>query len=400
MRIGPIEYIYVQSTSLCNLNCNYCYLSEAERKQANNFPLDAIEPVFTKLFMSPFASEEKRIGIVWHIGEPLLLPVSYYQQFIQKVQEVLKTIPNKRLSVDFGLQTNGVNINDEWCDFFKTYDIQLGLSCDGPSAIQDKHRINWNKIGTSNKVTQAIKTLQARGIDFNILATITPETLQDPRGFFSYFVEHNIDKVGLNFVRKVAAQEQSFLENNLQKCRNFLEDLFTLYLEERLKNPTQHLRIQNFENMLYYLQFNNQDRVLFNRLTIPLSTISIDHQGNVSTFDPQLLSTPNAHYEGQDFLLGNLLTGDLDQMIHSSKFQAIHDDIQAGLTQCQTECEYFDCCNACLPASKYGEHRTFRTTETTQCRVTVQMVADTILKDLQQRLSAESKLKSLKLACC
>ena len=47
-RFGPIGLVVVQSTSLCNLDCSYCYLPDRQKKRV--FDLDML---------------------------PLLMPVSY-----------------------------------------------------------------------------------------------------------------------------------------------------------------------------------------------------------------------------------------------------------------------------------------------------------------------------------
>lgn len=39
-RFGPIGLVVVQSTSLCNLDCSYCYLPERQRRQI--FPLELL----------------------------------------------------------------------------------------------------------------------------------------------------------------------------------------------------------------------------------------------------------------------------------------------------------------------------------------------------------------------
>jgi uncharacterized protein len=82
---GPIELLVVQATSLCNLDCSYCYLPERQRRQV--FDLDQLPLLLQRVLESPFCGD--RLALLWHAGEPLTLPCSYYDRATALIEQVL-----------------------------------------------------------------------------------------------------------------------------------------------------------------------------------------------------------------------------------------------------------------------------------------------------------------------
>ena len=75
-QFGPIGLVVVQSTSLCNLDCSYCYLPDRQKK--NVFDLSLLPLLMQRILESPYAGPE--FSLVWHAGEPLTLPCSWYDE--------------------------------------------------------------------------------------------------------------------------------------------------------------------------------------------------------------------------------------------------------------------------------------------------------------------------------
>jgi uncharacterized protein len=87
---GPIKLVIIQSTSFCNLDCDYCYLPNRHLKQEFSLPL--LKPIFTGLFNSPFI--QGGFTVVWHAGEPLTMPIAFYQSAIATIKEVAIKVTN------------------------------------------------------------------------------------------------------------------------------------------------------------------------------------------------------------------------------------------------------------------------------------------------------------------
>ena len=55
-RFGPIGLVVVQSTSLCNLDCSYCYLPDRQKKRV--FDLELLPLLVQRILERPYAGPE------------------------------------------------------------------------------------------------------------------------------------------------------------------------------------------------------------------------------------------------------------------------------------------------------------------------------------------------------
>ena len=77
--VGPLELLVLQPTPFCNLDCTYCYLPDRDSKRRMS---DAtLNRVFQFVFSSGIV--EQGFTVVWHAGEPMVLPVAYYERAIE-----------------------------------------------------------------------------------------------------------------------------------------------------------------------------------------------------------------------------------------------------------------------------------------------------------------------------
>ena len=123
----------IQSTSLCNLDCSYCYLPDRQKKRV--FDLDLIPLLVERIFESPYAGPE--FSLVWHAGEPLTLPTNWYDKATTLINQSLQRFGAENLEIDQHVQTNATLINNDWCDCFRRNQIVVGISVDGPEDIHD-----------------------------------------------------------------------------------------------------------------------------------------------------------------------------------------------------------------------------------------------------------------------
>ena len=111
--------------------------------------------------------------------------------------------------------------------------------------------------------------------------------------------------------------------------------------------------------------------------TTPFAIISVDWQGNLSTFSPELLGLRSDRYG--DFVLGNVATDSLAAVAASPRLAAIHHDIAAGVERCRETCPYFRFCGGGAPVNKLCETGSFTATETLFCRLNRQALLDVVL---------------------
>ena len=74
----------VQPTAFCNINCTYCYLPDRNNKHV--IAQSTVTRLFSEIFASGWACPE--ITVVWHAGEPLAVPVSFYREAFATIERL------------------------------------------------------------------------------------------------------------------------------------------------------------------------------------------------------------------------------------------------------------------------------------------------------------------------
>src|SRR5712691_2767212 len=110
----------VQPTPFCNIDCRYCYLpNRASARRMTTVTIDAIARL---VFASNRATDP--LIFLWHGGEPLTLPLSFYRQAFATIAARNRD----RFAICHSIQTNGTLIDQEWCDLIREQGIDLGVS--------------------------------------------------------------------------------------------------------------------------------------------------------------------------------------------------------------------------------------------------------------------------------
>jgi uncharacterized protein len=117
-----LALLVLQGTQFCNIDCRYCDLPN--RNKVALMDMRAIEAVRRRLAGHPLLAPV--VTLLWHAGEPLTAGVDYDRQAF----DALSGLANSRYR--FCIQTNGTLIADEFCELFKPYRDQIGISLDGP----------------------------------------------------------------------------------------------------------------------------------------------------------------------------------------------------------------------------------------------------------------------------
>lgn len=372
---GPISLLVLQGTSLCNLNCDYCYLPDRHLK--NQISLDLLEPIFEKVFTSRFL--DRKFTVCWHAGEPLTLPIKFYEAALAKIEDLSDKYNQKKVDVSFALQTNGTLINQAWCDFFKKHSFKVGVSVDGPKFLHDAHRKTWSDKGTHDQTMRGIKFLQENDISFHTISVLTQDALNYPEEIFKFFVENKIQRLGFNVEETEGVNDNSSLnaEDTEVRFKAFMQRLWDLN-----KAAKGILKIREFERICGFI--HSGFKLEKSDLTHPFSIINIDNKGNFCTYSPELLAMTDEVYG--DTILGNVLTDSFEAVCDTEKFRRLYGDIDVGRQLCQDTCQYFSVCGGGAPSNKFWENHSFRSSETQFCRLSKKIVTDIVLEDLERSL--------------
>jgi uncharacterized protein len=161
---------------MCNLDCSYCFYLHKQKllESSNQWHMsDTVLENFIRQYIQ--GQNHNEIIFSWQGGEPTLLGL----EFFEKVVAFERKYASGKL-IENDLQTNGILLDDKWCEFLRKNNFLVGLSIDGPKELHNKHRVDKAGHPTFDKVCHAAKLLKKHGVPFNSLTTVNYDNAKRP----------------------------------------------------------------------------------------------------------------------------------------------------------------------------------------------------------------------------
>ena len=124
------------------------------------------------------------VVFTWHGGEPTLLGQDFYRKAVELQQKYAK---GKEIRND--LQTNGLLLDESWCEFLKGHDFRVGLSIDGPKEMHDFFRRSKDGSSSFDAAFQAARLLRQYGVRFGAMAVVNSVTARHPVEVYRFLTE-------------------------------------------------------------------------------------------------------------------------------------------------------------------------------------------------------------------
>jgi uncharacterized protein len=173
---------------VCNLDCRYCFYLEKERIYPDNKGMAAwamrgeVLESFVRQYIE--AQEVPVVSFAWQGGEPTLLGIDFFRRAV----ELQKKYSGGK-SIENGFQTNGVLLDDRWCEFLAANRFLVGLSIDGPSGLHDSYRVDRGGKPTLPAVMKAASLLKKHAVDFNSLTVVQRHNADSPLEVYRFLKE-------------------------------------------------------------------------------------------------------------------------------------------------------------------------------------------------------------------
>lgn len=311
--------------------------------------------------------------VVWHAGEPMVVPRSFYEEAF----DAFAGLDERAVRFTHSFQTNGTLLTDEWCEFIRHHGINVGVSIDGPQTLHDRYRTNRSGQGTFVKVMQGVKLLNKHGIPFSVIVVLTKESLSKPDDIWDFVVSNGIRDIGFNVEEIEGAHRASTLDQvgAEEQYEAFFE---TLYVRQRQR---PEIRIRELAETEARLR-SRSGHATRSTENIVGSILSFSVDGKVSTFSPELLTSP-ATKRYSSFVWGDAHTDTYKTFLENVAASPAYKDMQDGVANCKTTCDYFSVCGGGAPSNKLGELGTLSGTETMCCRLRVKALTRTVLRRLE-----------------
>lgn len=187
------------ASSRCNLNCRYCFHLEKEQQQVmDDGTLEAL--IRQQIDAQPGNS----VQFAWQGGEPTLCGLAFFQRAARLQKQYAR---GKRIENAF--QTNGILLDDNWCQFFREEGWSVGVSLDGPADLHDAYRVTRSGKPSHRNVIKAIEKLKKHRVAFNVLCVVNNLNSQQPQRLYSYL--RTLGTPFLHFIPLVEQDERGQL---------------------------------------------------------------------------------------------------------------------------------------------------------------------------------------------
>ncbi|TDC34269.1 radical SAM protein [Micromonospora sp. 15K316] len=337
------SYVVMQPTTLCNLDCAYCYLPL--RAADRRMPVEVAEAVAASV--NPW-STAGRFSVVWHGGEPLAAGREHLAALMAPFGP----------EVEHHVQTNATLLDDAWCDFFVAHQVRVSVSVDGPRE-RNGDRVTRGGRPAYDRIVRGVAALRRRGLPFSALAVVSRPTPGLAAELYEYFLDLGCDVLGVN-IEETEGVNTRGNAHEAADVTTFWAELVAAWRRE----PRIHLR--EVEWTLRYAAAvldGVADEVLPRQLD-PIPTVGYD--GSVTVLSPELAGFTDPRYG--DFSSGNVLETPLAEILAGAERTAWVGEFLDGVEACRSSCPYFGFCGGGHAANRYFELGRFDGTETEHCR--------------------------------
>jgi len=332
------------SGSACNLNCTYCFfLKKKGLYPGSNFRMsDEVHEAYIRQLFE--AHQIPQVTVAWQGGEPTLMGLDFFRRSM----ELQKKYQRPGMQVENTFQTNGILLNDEWCQFFHDNCFLIGLSIDGPKSLHDHFRKDKSGVGTFDRAVQAARLLQKNKVEFNILCTVNSKNADHPLEVYRFFRDE-LDAHYLQFIPIVERENESGLqEGEMVTDRSVGADQWGRFLieifDEWVRRDVGETFVLNFDGMLAGWLGMAGTLCIFGR-TCGLG-LALEHNGDLYSCD---------HFVEPDYLLGNIMKRPMIELLASEKQRQFGLDKKDALPRYCCECRFLFACNGECPKNRFAK---------------------------------------------
>ena len=343
---------------ICDIRCDYCFYLEKRalfpEHEHYRMPDDVLAAYIRQYVES---QPTPVVEFVWHGGEPTLPGIEFFRRVVELQRPYLgkKEIRNS-------LQTNGLRLDDAWCEFFKTNDFFIGISLDGPQEIHDRYRRDKAGEGTFERVMQGVQLLQKHEVEFNVLACVARDTARQPLEVYRFFKDKGIRYIQFTPIVERLPDQQAMAQGLWLAPPAQLEqeepnravtpwtvepeaygDFLIAIYEDWVREDVGDVFVMNFEWALNAWLGEPSPVCIFARQCG--RAVAMEHDGSVFACD---------HYVYPEYLLGNVLTDDLGDMVERSVANGFGPHKERTLPRYCRECEVKTACWGGCPKHRFG----------------------------------------------
>lgn len=325
----------------CNLDCAYCFFLKKERLYPGG-TFRMTDGVMERYVRQTIAAHRvPRVTIAWQGGEPTLMGLDFFRRAVDVEMDALRP----GMTVENTLQTNGVLLDDAWCEFLHEKGFLVGLSMDGPRAMHDAYRRNKAGQPVFDRVMRAARLMQKHQVEFNILCTVHAVNSEHPLEVYRFFRDE-LQAPYLQFIpiverdNETGNQEGARVTDRSVRAGQYGRFLIGIF-DEWVRRDVGKMFVQFFDGVLMsYVRGQSSLCVLS---PVCGEGVALEHNGDVYSCD---------HFVEPGNLLGNINTTPLPALVSSEAQRRFGQKKSDTLPRVCQECEFLFTCHGECPKNR------------------------------------------------
>lgn len=320
--------------SACNMRCSYCYYLHTP----GSSPVGKMSRETLEAFISGYIRSVPGpvVSFTWHGGEPMLAGLDFYKDVVTLQKQYL---PDGWECWN-NLQTNGLHLDDDWCDFLAKEHFDVGVSIDGTQAIHDAFRADAAGEKTYARITENIRLLQRFGIQPDLLCTVTSMTAENGKDVYDTL--RDLGTGWMQFIPIVRRDDQGHVtEDSVSPAQygEFLKDVFARWIYHDLDKT----EVQLFSEMALVLS-GKEANLCWMRETCGHVPV-IEKDGSVFACD---------HFVRPEYRIGSIAADEWQTLITGQQQTQFGLQKKDGLTpQCRV-CPWLTLCHGGCPKDRFA----------------------------------------------
>ena len=320
----------------CNLSCRYCYYLGTDARLGQPAEGCMSEETLEALIRNYMESSPGPVvSFTWHGGEPALAGLDFYRRAV--------ALQKKYLPAGFScwnsLQTNGVLLDDDWCDFLAAERFDVGLSLDGTAELHDACRPQAGGGGSWEGALAAARRLLRRGVRPDLLCAVTADTARQPLAVYRALRDLGTGWMQfLPIVRRTPDGRVTPDSVSPESYGAFLCDVF----DEWVRHDTARTGVQIFAEAMRAL--GGGEPTLCTMAPVCGRALVVEKDGSVYSCD---------HYVRPEYRLGNVCTDRLADLADAPRQLAFGRAKRDTLPARCKACRFLPLCGGGCPKDRF-----------------------------------------------